>query len=223
VASHEQTAADGWTYKFETAGTYNIVGTCTEDGTDVTQTVEVSVLSVNLGNAPVSVVNSVRTWTFACTSSIVQIEADPAITLSRETQTTDQRGCNLKVSSVMDATIVARLGADGPIMGSTTVRTIKIKSSSVGNWKVVDTLNDGSQLVEVTISLSVVPDDLVVTMTMWCGYATFLNGTKTMMISVADFSSDGTYKYYLILPAGAGTHACHGTYIKQGNTVLASY
>jgi alpha-tubulin suppressor-like RCC1 family protein/Ca2+-binding RTX toxin-like protein len=223
VASHTQTAADSWTYKFETAGNYDIVGTCTENGADVTQTIEVNVLSVDFGTAPEAIVNSTRNWTFACTSSTVQIEADPTIALSNMSQSGTQRSYSLKASSLTDATIVARLGDNGPIMGSIAVNPIKVESSTVGNWNVVDTLEDGSQLVEVTIALSEIPDDLRINMSMWNGSATFLNGTKSMTITATDFNSSGMYKYYLILPAGAGTHACHNTYIQQGNTVLASF
>jgi alpha-tubulin suppressor-like RCC1 family protein/Ca2+-binding RTX toxin-like protein len=223
VATHTQTAADTWNYKFETAGTYNIVGTCTENGRDITETVEVNVVSVNLGSTIVSIVNSTRNWNFACTSTTVQVEADPTITLSGMSQTASQRSYSLNATSTTDATIVARLGDNGPIMGSVAVNPIRIESSTVGNWNVVDTLEDGSQLVEVTIALSEIPDDLVISMSMWHGAATFLNGTGSMTITAADFNSGGMYKYYLILPAGAGTHACHYTYIRQGNTVLASF
>ena len=105
-------------------------------------------------------------------------------------------------------------------MGSAEIATIQNYAFLESSWLVVDIFPDGYELLEATINLSEIPDDLVIEMETLFADVTFVStGTQSMTVTSADFDDDGTFRYYLTRPKGQ-SKACHRRYYNQAGSEI---
>jgi hypothetical protein len=114
--------------------------------------------------------------------------------------------------------MVARLGANGPVLDSAKVSAIQGDHGTY--FKVVETFADGSRMTEVRLQLGYVPSDLVVQLHIFVGGVTFLDGTLNKTLTAADFNELGVCTYRLIQSAESRTSTCHTTRIYQGGIYI---
>ena len=105
-------------------------------------------------------------------------------------------------------------------MAATDVDIITDLSFNDTTFKLVETFDDGSRMVEASIILSRVPDDLVMAFSIVKGGITFEDGTLTMTVTAADFDEFGRFRYRLIVAPDVNGSACHRYSFSQGGIQL---
>ena len=115
--------------------------------------------------------------------------------------------------------IIARLGANGPILASFKPEVFTIYNVVKGYVSIVETHADGSSVIEDTLYLSKMPNNLVITLNINTGGAIFGNGSLQYDIPMGDFNDLNSYTYRVLRPAGKTT-SCHNPIVKDGILVL---
>ena len=131
-------------------------------------------------------------------------------------------GLGFTLRSDMDESlyIIARLAENGPILDNARVDGLTYDTTAYGTLVVVQTYGDGSQLVEVLVTLNMVPPNLQIVYDIFVGGVTFEDGTLTLTVTASDFDELGQFKYRLIRGAGVTTSVCHTTDIYDGVTKI---
>ncbi len=201
-------------YSFEQVGTYQLKALiqATESA------MEVAVLDAELGaNLIVYFGARDRNWSPLLPEKAV-LEHDPHLSVNEVTIDGESRRFSLGAGSTQPSTIVARLGENGPIMDSTHVEAVVDYRNSNGTWSVTEVFADGSRLVEITIQLSDVPDDLRIELTSIKAGVTFDDGLIRRTVKAEDFNESGVYRYRMIIAPGVDGSSCHKVNFYQGDT-----
>jgi hypothetical protein len=116
--------------------------------------------------------------------------------------------------------IVARLGANGPVLDSVQERGVDLWLDNQTYTKVIQVYPDGSQLIEMLLVWSPVLPDLTVELDVIVSGVIFDDGTTTKILTPADFDALGQAAVRFIRPAYAQTSVCHSVTMWQGPAVL---
>ena len=211
-------------YQFKQTGTFSVFAEFTPQSGDVAQSeMVVKVVDASFAGVPYSIVGVERNWNNAGIPQEAVLEYDDQISVFRNNTVT---GANISFygRSSGRANIVARLGEDGPIMAATQISILDSSThKSDGYYKVIETFDDGSKLIEGKIILSEVPSDLSIRLAIYTTGTTFLDGTIVKILTAADFDENGVCRYQMLKSAESPTSTCHGMNFYQGNTLLFSY
>jgi len=115
--------------------------------------------------------------------------------------------------------LVARLGAGGPILTHVEPVIFNLYSTVLGFVPVVETHSDGSTTIENTLYMSRVPSDIDILLAISTGGAIFGNGALAYSLSRDDFNELGALSYRVIRPVGKTT-SCHNIIIKQDGVFI---
>jgi chitodextrinase len=211
-------------HKFETAGTITVDATFTpDDGTDpVTGQLTVNVVSSSFSGSPTCYLSVPRSWDNPNLAEESVFEADSQVLFYVGDLDPDGKEIDLMVNEQKISYIVARLGEDGPIMDVAKITPI---TANVSNdyFVTIEEYDDGSQLVEGTIVLSEVPEDLVIYLRIFISGITFDDGTIERWVTADDFDENGVYRYRFIRAAGAYAGNCHYIKFYQDDEYLNKY
>lgn len=222
VEQLEMTASEAFPYAFEHSGIYELSATVGEGDNLLSGSARIHVIGVDLGASPAVMVGHNRPWTLDPLPEVVVLESDPHIVLSNWKQSGSSRKYNLTVNSDASGVVVARLGENGPVIDSVSVLPVRNYAHIETSWRVVDVFSDGYELVEATLSLGAVPDDLTIKMNTRVSGVTFVaTGSKSMTVKAADFDADGTFRYYLLRPSTQSA-SCHQRSYQQNGVVIGS-
>src|SRR5690606_21442848 len=114
-------------------------------------------------------------------------------------------------------TIAARVTPAGPILDSVEAESFRIFSSWETYATVVETLPDGSKVVEIMMVVSPVPDDIRIFVEIYVGGILFEDGTIERWILPQDFDDLGQVILRFIMPENATSSVCHRTYVFQND------
>lgn len=212
-------------YRFEAAGTFSVTAEFVPSagGTALTGELTVTVVDASFAGAPFAVVGIERNWRNAAIPAAAELDYDASVTVFRVNNAT---GCNLAFYGENPgvAVIVARLGADGPILAGTEIKILDaVTHKSDGYYKVVDVFADGSKLIEGKIILSEVPADLRIKLVISTAGTAFLDGTIEKWLTAADFDENGVCRYHLVKAVDSPTSTCHTMKYYQGDEALFDY
>ena len=180
----------------------------------------VEVVDASFGNDPYAVSGVTRSWSCPNISTNLFIESDTGLSLSGIPMEEGGSEFSLLLSGDTEKTVLARLAEDGPVVDRATVYPFSYESQ--GYFRVVSTFADGSSLVMFTISLSDVPEDLVIEMSVLTAGCTFEDGTLSMTLIADDFDESGTATYYMIRSAGVEP-TCHQILLMQSDDLIDWY
>ena len=199
---------------FEQVGTYQIKALVRE----TESALEVEVLNAELGANPIVYLGARdRQWLPLVPDEVI-LEKDPHIYLDEVNAGESTRNFTLAAGSTQPGTIIARLGEKGPIMDSTYVEAVFDYRNSNGSWDVTEVFPDGSRLVEITIQLSDIPDNLTVELTSIKAGVTFDDGLIKRTVTADEFDEMGVYRYRMIIAPGVDGSSCHKVNFYQGDT-----
>ncbi|WP_162071377.1 hypothetical protein [Lentimonas sp. CC10] len=224
IVTYSLSAADAVRHDFDESGDYTVTTTLTVTGGDpLFSTISVSVVSADFGTAPRIVRGNVRGWTVSGLSDEAVVEADTYLNFDEVAAINGERRFNLSSNSVSDATVLARLGEDGPIIARTTVHILVDYDYTETHFLIVDTFEDGTELWSSSISLGGdIPDDLTVNLRIFKAGVTFLDGTVERTVTKADFDELGYFRYYMLHPKSSRGSTCHMTTIYQGGEQISA-
>jgi hypothetical protein len=206
-------------YRFDQAGRFMVSGLYS-NGTTVTNGIlPVRVVSGSFnGGEAACVTGQARTWDCPGITTDAVVAADSLLSVT--VTNLAGGGTRFTLLNPTDGPLymVARLGANGPVLDSAKVSAIQGDHGTY--FKVVETFADGSRMTEVRLQLGYVPSDLVVQLHIFVGGVTFLDGTLNKTLTAADFNELGVCTYRLIQSAESRTSTCHTTRIYQGGIYI---
>ena len=211
-------------YRFNESGTFSVLAEFTPaNRTTVSGEMVVKVVEASFTGVPYSIVGIERSWQNAKIPAEAVLESDNNIMIFRSNTAS---GANISFYGKESGryNIVARLGENGSVMAASQVCILDSSTHKAdGYYKVIDTFDDGTKLIEGKIILSEVPTDLNIRLAIYTTGTTFLDGTLVKTLTAADFDENGVCRYQMLKTDGSPTSTCHGISFYQGNTFLFSY
>jgi len=206
-------------YRFVNSGTYLVTAAFASGETLTNAALTVSAVHAAFPMSEiVTVAGTARTLAAPAIPTNIVLQADPALQLTAVPRAAG--GTTLTVNNIYDNPlgIVARLGENGPVLDSTRVATVYGDRGTY--WRVTETYPDGSRLVMVRLQLGNVPENIRVVLDIFVGGVVFLDGTRKLTLTAADFDDTGSATYYMIQGAAVTTSTCHRTAYYDGTTLI---
>jgi hypothetical protein len=213
-------------YKFENAGTFTVNAVFTPDNGDpaVAGELNVKVVSASFAGAPYAIVGLDRNWVNPLIPAEAELDYDDNLTVYRAAKSTGGYDIAFYGKKAGDAYITARLGQNGPVMASAKIDVLNVETHKAdGYYQAVYAFADGSRMIEGRISLSDIPVDLKIKITIYTAGTTFMDGTIEKWITATDFDENGVFLYRLLKSPESATSTCHGIAFYQGSTFINSY
>ena len=112
-----------------------------------------------------------------------------------------------------DLGLVSRLGEGEAV--SDAIQVTPVWADNGSYYHVAKTYPDGSQLVEVSLLLGAMTDEMSVRLTIFVAGVTFEDGTRTRTLLPGDFDENGHCVVRFVKARGVRTSVCHRTVICQ--------
>ena len=210
-------------YALERAGVHRLSATLTPpEGETLAGEVEVEAVSAAFAGSPAAIPHVERLWrhpdpvsdrlALSCDGHLSLLELDPPGTTPRR--------LSLMLRERRAAVVLARMGEDGPIAACATVRPMELAEPAAEGYRTLETYEDGSRLVEGSIALDTVPEDLVVRLDIFAGGVVFEDGTLAAEFTAADFAPDGTLTFRFLVASDSIPAACHSQTLLQGGDAV---
>jgi hypothetical protein len=215
-------ASDVFPYRFETPGTFLITGTRLNAGgaTDI-NSITVHVVSAGeFDNRPAVWAERSRLWNVTNLPPEVVLDADPRLSAEALQETATNRLYGLKLKSEESHGLVARTEPSGAILNHTVADGFRLYSSTDTGLEVIQTFEDGSQLIEMTLVSTPVLRQVTVHIDLVVAGVIFEDGTISKVVGANDFNAIGEARVRFIRPASAKTSVCHKTRVYQGDSFL---
>jgi regulation of enolase protein 1 (concanavalin A-like superfamily) len=204
------TAAEPLAEKFSGPGIHKIQATHDE----------VKVVQTELGDSPAAMINVKRVWDCPGFASEAVLQIDPRMAVEAQRDLPEGgKQFEFRVDSIGKRTVVARLGANGPILDSVAINCIALYSGDQTGFEVVETLPDGTRIIELTLAVNGNLDDLSFLLDVFANGLTFEDGSVSRWVTAADFDSTGRARIRFI--ASKDTHSgCHKLQVFQGGKLV---
>jgi hypothetical protein len=188
-----------------------------------TSVLTVQVSAADLAPVPTTIQGFFRTWTPALLDFDTLLEADDNLLFLESPAVNGKRTLYIQSENSLPQRILARLGLSGPVLDVTTVNVLENSTRAVTAWDIQQTYPDGTVLWKATISIGGnIPPEFKIKLTMWKSGSLFDDGTTVRWIYASDFSADGTYVYYMLLPVEVEGSACHSAFYYDGDNVISN-
>jgi hypothetical protein len=211
-------------YGFTNAGVYTVTGTYAP-GSKASQSgsITVTVVGYNFTNYPAAWLGYQRVWDLANVPTGVVMQADSRLFFQQTASLTNNgEEFSLRADLNEPRSIVARVGANGPLLDTVQERGVALWLDNQTYTKVIQVYPDGSQLVEMLLVWSPVLPDLTVEMDVIVSGVVFEDGTTTKVLTPPDFDVLGQAVVRFIRPASCQTSVCHAVTVWQGPAALGT-
>jgi hypothetical protein len=119
--------------------------------------------------------------------------------------------------------VAARTGESGAILSAASFAGFRLFSSSDTHFEVVETYEDGTELIEMGLVLSPVLPGVEIEVKLIVGGVVFENGTVIRRLRAVDFNELGEATVRFLRPALAKTSVCHRVRVWEGPVLLGEY
>lgn len=199
--------------KFDTAGTTTVRADWkTASGADASATMEVKVVTVELGEAKDLITGLRRTITLENIPDGILLQNASPLRVDKALGSAAAGTRKLLVSSEEGGAqhLVTRLGESGPVVDTLAFFShTNSGTSTLSRIETVQQYGDGSSLVCLYLASESLPEGGYVTVTLTAGGAQFLEGGTKLTVRAADFGPDGLYRVLMTAPRGTSTSICH--------------
>ena len=190
--------------EFPEAGTYTVIGTfapSTISGSLLVTVIEAAFPT----NAPACMIGKTRTWQTPDIPAEAVLQGDSTVILGG-TLTAP----TIHMSKInRDHGIIARLGANGPIIAKQKLNGFWIQGAVDGYVQVIERFED-SQVWEQNMVTKLLPDNVDIEISIFIGGVTFADDlTTTRWITSVDLNEIGEYSFQLIHPNSVKASVCH--------------
>jgi hypothetical protein len=209
-------------FLFDQVGPVNLTGTVRGHHRE-TRTIKATVVTGSFRGSPVAWTGKARVWDCPDLPAEAVIDADSRLRLEYESRAEGGKEFRIWVDQPEDRHLVARLGTNGPILDSATVRGITIYGVSESGAYYGQQYEDGSRCVETAVAQTRVFPDVQVQLRIIVAGVMFKDGTLVKTLHGADFDKAGLAEVYFVLPPGVQTSNCHVMRAYQGETLLGEY
>ena len=209
-------------HTFDVPGTFTVTGIYTpEQGPAVSNTITVTVVDGAFNGSPACWVGKQREWESPAWPPEVTLEWDRRLAMSEiEDSTNGVRKYKMTIDAPEQRHMVTRLGRDGPIIDNVAVNGLRIFSTVETYVRVIETYEDGSELIETGIVMSPVVNGVTVRLEIIVGGITFDDGTVLKELTSEDFDELGQAAVRFVRGAGVNTSVCHLLRAYQGSVLI---
>jgi hypothetical protein len=207
--------------RFENPGQFVVTGSFVREGqAPESKTITVQVVAGNFDDRPAIWAAKSRLWVATNLPPQVVLQSDARLDVQELQSTNAGRLFGLAVDVEEPHWIVARAGEGGPILDHTAADGFRLYSSSETELRVVQTYEDGSQLIEMTLVSTPVLPQISIRVDLVVAGVIFEDGTISRVLTAADFNPLGEATVRFLRPESARTSVCHKTRVFQGPTFL---
>jgi hypothetical protein len=204
---------------FPTAGAQTITVTHTAaDGSSSSRSVTVNVIPLVSIPAPLCVTGYPRTWTYPDLPAGAVVQIDSQITTWKETTANTY---TLLTNTPENHPALIRLGTNGPILGSTEVKSVSVRSDDMTGNLAIESYPT-YDVVELPVVFNGDLDTAEIRCEIIIGGVTFTDGSTMKSLYRSDFDEYGTTKFYFDKPISAHAN-CHRFSIWHNGTRVAFY
>ena len=194
---------------FPAAGQWQVEALWQRGSHTLTNTVNLQILEANLGKAPVLWVDRITDWDCYGLADEIRVEADEVLNLCEYFSRSAQREFTLQALQTGEYPIVARIGHEGPILDRLDVQILGPLSTSSTYVQVVQTLPDGTRIVETPVIFDYFIPGIEIRLSIFVAGVLFEDGTTEKILTEEDFDEMGVCKVRFLYPADQPTSICH--------------
>lgn len=207
-------------YKFVTAGSIPVQVIHTANGNVSNISATVNVVAPPLLTSPVCVAGHWREWDIPILPAGVVVDLDAG--LARETVSLGAAGTRriINLDAADDHTAIARLWGGGPILGSTTLRGMKVRSGAETSLITMET-SGGMTCVAMPVVIDGLWPDTQVKIEIFIGGVTFDDGSIVRSITPPQDCDVFGIAMVEFLKAGSSGSTCHRVSVWQGGKRIA--
>ncbi len=201
-------------HTFTQAGVYTVSAYVN----DQSRSIQVNVLDASL-DSPVFWAGTFRDVDFSTLPAETVLQLDNRIWMAPEWQQPEEQGClSFMLGAPEHRGAVVRLDEEGPVLCRTDLRGMNLFSSAQVYLRAIERYEDGTELVEMGLVASPLPDDVAIEMRIYIGGLVFEDGTVIKNLLPADFDETGfTSVRFLYSPE---TQFCHKLSLFQNATLI---
>ena len=203
-------------HRFDQAGSYAVTGTYYPG--NLTKTITVKVVDADLGGPIAAWVGHRRFWDTTNLAPEIVIELDPRIQSAAVPEVPNRY--SITNDSIEPRYVLARLGKKGPVVASAEIQGFRFFNDADSWLRLVQTYDDGAQLVEAGFILSPVLPNVTVQSQVIVSGVTFGDGTLNKTLTADDFDSLGICRVRFLRAKGVKTSVCHATRLYQGDELI---
>ena len=188
-----------------------------------TGAIRITAVQADLGEPPVLIAGKTRRWDFPNFNGPAELELDD--NLQRSPITATESGQQIYLLSEKPGTVYAatRIVGNGAILDAIPIETISFHKGDDTGVRYIEFYEDGSQLVEMPIHISNMTPDMRVELDIFVAGVIFENGSTRMVLTAADFDSNGWARVRFLRPGWVTASVCHRTRIYQGDQQIAYF
>ena len=207
---------------FGEPGEFTVTGVWTpQRGPVQRRSITVKVVGFKFPPAPVCWVGRTRDWDVTNVPPEAVIEADERLLMTETAALADGgKRLELILPEAVSRPITVRLGATGPILSAVEANGIRVWGAGDTYCRVIETREDGSELVEMLLVQSPVSHETTLRLNVIVGGVLFDDGTTEKSLTARDFDALGQSRVRFICPKNAQTSVCHSITMLQGEAVV---
>jgi len=215
------------TVQFNDAGTFEITGSYTPAGNGKghkasSGTLTVEVIDYKFGrNDVVCWTGYAREWSMPTPAEGVQLVFDNRLKDASRTTLTTETLARVYADDNKPRFVSARL-ADGTLLDMQRLSGVDCHANAATYVRILETYEDGSELVETLIVLNQVRSDVTVELDIFVPGVLFDTGEISKVITAEDFDELGMKTVRFVRSAGAATSVCHTMRLYQNGEYIGT-
>ncbi len=205
------TSGESIVHAFEQSGEFVVTASLPATNAEVAVVRSLTVLVENskLASDLVVTAGTPAQWPQPFLAAVVPVQFDARLAFQEVPVGALPRVFRVGSSSAVPLHVAARTEEGGRVLDSATVKAVKVSSSMETSMKVVDTLLDGSEIVEMPVLVSDVVPGMTMTLRIVVAGVTFDDGSLVRVLTAADFDELGRAKVRFIRNNGVSTSSCY--------------
>jgi len=208
-------------YRFDQTGIFTIeIAGSNPNGGAINRSFRVNVFQASMDASIPAWQGKPRNWICTNLPPEAVLEADPRLALEALADVGQYR---VKTDSAEPRHILARLGKNGPVLAQSCVNGFQLYSSLNSNISVINTLEDGTQLIEMGLVLSPLLPAVRIDIELIVGGVVFEDGTVSKSLVFEDWDALGEAAVRFLRPGAARTSVCHKTKAYTGSVLLGEH
>ncbi len=217
---------DSVVIKFDSVGSFEITGSYTPkndkklDETSEYGSITVEVVDFSFGRDEVICWNNyAREWGTPLAEDGIEIVFDNRLKDASLTPLNTENLARVYIDDNKPRFVTARL-ADGPLLARQQLTGVDCNANGATYVKVIETYEDGSELVETLIVMSSPQESMTTELDIFVPGVLFETGEISLVISADEFDELGMKKVRFIRSAGVSTSICHTLRLYQSGEYI---
>lgn len=223
--SYDTTADIPVVHTFNTPGEHTVTATHLLDGIQTSRSIVVTVQAdAPVLNSPVCVQGFWREWDVPALPAGAILELDESVEV-RETIDLGAAGTRYVIQSTTaeNSAAVIRMGEGGAVIGSTTIRGMRVRDAEETAVYFAGTLEGGGYITEMPVIVDGMTSDVTLRYDIFIGGVTFEDGSLSKDYNLGDFDELGIAKVRMLKSGNYGSICHRGSVWQDGKRIAWFY